>query len=74
VRDKRCSREGGGYKVLARREHFVVAAFAATKNSATSFPRAKRGAVLLRAPPRAVEHHRRCVASIRIAEHVQVGQ
>jgi hypothetical protein len=38
---------------LARREHFVVAASAATQPSFTLVPRAERGAELLSAPSRA---------------------
>src|SRR5947199_10872358 len=37
-------RGGGRYKNLAPREHFVVAAFAATKLCRVRFPRAERGA------------------------------
>jgi hypothetical protein len=38
---------------LARREHFVVAASAATNLVGARFPRAERGAALWSAPPRA---------------------
>ena len=48
-----CGRGGGRNINLTRREHFAVAASAATKILFAPVPRAQRGARLVSAPPRA---------------------
>jgi hypothetical protein len=53
ARDSECAAAEAAATYLARREHFVVAASAATNFIHDRFPRAERGAGLPSAPPRA---------------------